>query len=127
MSKLIDELAPREKARQTMTTAQRDTRRSSRRCADTTASWSRHTRTPTATRSGSLLAMHLGLRQLGKDSVMYLGGAVRRFRPSTAFLALDGLAGSASARTTPSECSSPSTARKRAGSAAIRPCSSGRR
>src|ERR671911_2411181 len=40
---------------------------------------------------GSLLAMHLALRQLGKDSVMYLGGPAP-LPAEYRFLALNGLA-----------------------------------
>ena len=41
-------------------------------CAPPTSCCSPRTRTPTATRSGSLLAMHWILEQLGKDSLMYM-------------------------------------------------------
>ena len=66
---------------------------------------------------GSLLALHLALRQLGKDSVMVIGGAtplparvrVPRARASTGCSA-------SRPRTSASACSSQSTVRRRAGS-----------
>ena len=70
---------------------------------------------------GSLLATHLALDALGKDSVMVLGG-LAPLPGEYAFLELEAR-GSASGRRRPmsaSGCSSPSTARRRAGSSSRR-------
>ena len=74
---------------------------------------------------GSLLAMSLGLRALGKDVVMYLSGTAP-LPAEFEFLSFEGLR--ASCRTTSASAScSPSTARTRAGSARTRRSSTSRR
>ena len=55
------------------------------------ASCSSRTRTPTATRSGSLVAMHRILRALGKDSVMFMAADEFPLPYEYRFFELDGL------------------------------------
>ena len=74
---------------------------------------------------GSLLATHLALGALGKDSVMFLAGRPRS-RVSTASWR-SATCSASCPPTLPSGRWSPSTARTRAGSAPIPPCSIWRR
>ena len=69
---------------------------------------------------GSLLAMTLALRQLGKDVVMYLAGS-GPLPGEYAFMQLDGAAARAARRHRRSGRSSPSTAQRRTGWGRTRP------